>query len=253
MNILSISNPSLQNAYNDYLDKVEEVEYFFNFIDLLENSKNLEIQGKNKITNHEISPFIIERNLIETIQSSGFLLLYNLIESTMTASIDSIYQTLHHLEIQHHQHNPDLFIFTLKENLRKDLMKQYASIFSIEGIKEISTQKMHFFGTIINKGYDKKNLFNGNIDFAEIDNLSTSRFGFKVKPITGSPFNPQHILTIKTKRNELAHGAFTFNEVSKTLAIGELKSHFDSTIKLLNGVFQSVDYYLANQNYLEPI
>ncbi|WP_411911189.1 MAE_28990/MAE_18760 family HEPN-like nuclease [Acinetobacter baumannii] len=65
------------------------------------------------------------------------------------------------------------------------------------------------------------------------------------------PFNPQHILTIKTKRNELAHGAFTFNEVSRTLAIGELKKHFDSTIKLLDGVFSSIDCYLQNQKYLE--
>lgn len=251
MNNLNISNHYLNNAYNDYLDKFEEVENFFNFIDLLENSKHLNIQGVNKISNQNIPSFSIERNLIETIQSSGFLLLYNLIESTMTSTIDSIYQTLHQLEIQHHQQNTDLFIFTLKTNLRNELMKQYASIFSIESIKEISKQKVNFFGTIIDKGYDKKNLFNGNIDFSEINNVSSNRFGFKVQPISGLPFDTKHILTIKTKRNELAHGAFTFNEVSKTLAIGELRKHFDSTIKLLNGVFQSIDNYLINQNYLE--
>ncbi|HBM1136164.1 TPA: hypothetical protein LUC71_002912, partial [Acinetobacter baumannii] len=174
-----------------------------------------------------------------------------LIESTMTASIDAIYQTLQQLEVKYSSNNTELFIFTLSENLRKELLKQYSSIFSSEGIKEISSQKIHIFGTIINKGYNKKNLFNGNIDCAEINNIAMNRFGFKVRPLEGMPFNPQHILTIKTKRNELAHGAFTFNEVSRTLAIGELKKHFDSTIKLLDGVFSSIDCYLQNQKYLE--
>ncbi|MDC5220439.1 MAE_28990/MAE_18760 family HEPN-like nuclease [Acinetobacter baumannii] len=228
-----------------------EVRHFFDFIDILENSKELEIKGNKKISNEPISPFRIERNLIETIQSSGFLLLYNLIESTMTASIDAIYQTLQQLEVKYSSNNTELFIFTLSENLRKELLKQYSSIFSSEGIKEISSQKIHIFGTIINKGYNKKNLFNGNIDCAEINNIAMNRFGFKVRPLEGMPFNPQHILTIKTKRNELAHGAFTFNEVSRTLAIGELKKHFDSTIKLLDGVFSSIDCYLQNQKYLE--
>ncbi|MCZ3201092.1 MAE_28990/MAE_18760 family HEPN-like nuclease [Acinetobacter baumannii] len=251
MYTLNITNSFLNDAYIDYCDKVLEVRHFFDFIDILENSKELEIKGNKKISNEPISPFRIERNLIETIQSSGFLLLYNLIESTMTASIDAIYQTLQQLEVKYSSNNTELFIFTLSENLRKELLKQYSSIFSSEGIKEISSQKIHIFGTIINKGYNKKNLFNGNIDCAEINNIAMNRFGFKVRPLEGMPFNPQHILTIKTKRNELAHGAFTFNEVSRTLAIGELKKHFDSTIKLLDGVFSSIDCYLQNQKYLE--
>lgn len=251
MYTLKITNSFLNDAYIDYCDKVQEVRHFFDFIDILENSKELEIKGNEKISNEPISPFRIERNLIETIQSSGFLLLYNLIESTMTATIDAIYQTLQQLEVKYSSNNTDLFIFSLSENLRKELLKQYSSIFSNEGIKEISSQKIHIFGTIINKGYNKKNLFNGNIDCAEINNIAMNRFGFKVRPLDGMPYNPQHILTIKTKRNELAHGAFTFNEVSRTLAIGELKKHFDSTIKLLDGVFSSIDCYLQNQKYLE--
>lgn len=253
MNQLNITNGILNSAYFDFLAKVQEVETFFKLIDLLENTKNLEISGLEKINNNPINPFKVERSLIETIQSSGFLLLYNLIESTMTAAIDSIYQTLQRLEVQYHQSNTDLFIFTLREDLRKEFLKQYSSIFSNEGIKEISTQKTYIFGTLTNKGYNKKNLFNGNIDCAEINEISFKKFGFKVRPISGFPFDPEHILTIKTKRNELAHGALTFNEVSNSLAIGELRIHFDSTLRLLNGVFLSVDNYLINQRYLEPV
>ncbi|EPK3299811.1 MAE_28990/MAE_18760 family HEPN-like nuclease, partial [Acinetobacter baumannii] len=129
MYTLNITNSFLNDAYIDYCDKVLEVRHFFDFIDILENSKELEIKGNKKISNEPISPFRIERNLIETIQSSGFLLLYNLIESTMTASIDAIYQTLQQLEVKYSSNNTELFIFTLSENLRKELLKQYSSIF----------------------------------------------------------------------------------------------------------------------------
>ena len=249
MNNLIITNTILKNAYLDYLDKCTEVDDFFKLIDFLENTKNISAQGVDKITSVQ-KQIAIDKKLIETIQSSGFLLLYNLIESTMTAAIDSIYQNLQHLE-QQHQNSPNLFIFELKENLRKSLIKQYAGIFSGDGIKEIAISKISFFGSIINQGYDKKNLFNGNIDCSEIDDITKNKFGFKVHPVAGQPYNAQHILSIINKRNTLAHGSQTFREVSSYLALGDLHKHFDSTIKLLDGVFLSIENYLVNQKYLE--
>lgn len=249
MDALRISNSILESAYLDYRDKCDEVHNFFKFIDFLENSKNIEAQGADKISSSKVK-VLINKDLIETIQSSGFLLLYNLIESTMTAAIDAIYQNLQQLE-QEHKNSPNLFIFKLKEGLRKSLIKQYSGIFSIEGINNISSNKTSFFGSIINQGYDKKNLFNGNIDCAEITHIARNRFGFKVNPIPGSPYNTEHILDIKNKRNTLAHGSQTFREVSQLLALGELQNHFDSTIKLLEGVFASIDNYLTNEEYLE--
>lgn len=249
MNTLTISNPILGDAYLDYKDKCDEVHNFFKFINFLENTRNIKAEGSDKIdsSSKEVE---INGDLIETIQSSGFLLLYNLIESTMTAAIDAIYQNLQRLE-QQHPNSSNLFIFELKDSLRKSLIKQYSGIFSIEGIKKISSTKTSFFGSIINQGYDKKNLFNGNIDCAEIDDITRSRFGFKVRPVHGSPYDKQHILDIKNKRNTLAHGSQTFREVSQSLALGELQNHFESTIKLLDGVFSSIDYYLTNERYLE--
>jgi hypothetical protein len=249
MNNLTITNAILNNAYLDYVDKCAEVDNFFKLIDFLENTKNISASGADKISS-EGKQIAIDRSLIETIQSSSFLLLYNLIESTMTAAIDAIYQNLQHLE-QQHQNTPNLFIFNLKKNLRKSLIKQYAGIFSIDGINDFSENKKSFFSSVINHGYDKKNLFNGNIDCSQIDDITRNKFGFKVFPFNGELYNSQHILSIKNKRNNLAHGSQTFTEVSQHLAVGELQKHFDSVIKLLNGVFSSIEHYLVNQKYLD--
>jgi len=251
MNNLVITNPILNSAYLDYIDKCEEVNDFFTLIDFLESTKNISVMGNDKISAEE-KQIVLDRSLIGTIQSSSFLLLYNLIESTMTAAIDAIYKNLQHLE-QQHQNVPNLFIFNLKENLRKSLIKQYAGIFSIEGIKVLSDNKRSFFSSVISNGYDKKNLFNGNIDYSQIDDIARNQFGFKVKPVNGNLYDTNHILAVKNKRNNLAHGSQTFTEVSQYLAVGELKQHLDSVINLLNGVFSSIENYLVNQSYLEPV
>ncbi len=60
------------------------------------------------------------------------------------------------------------FIFHLRESIRKHVLKQYGSIFSNDGIAEISSNRLSVFNTIIDKGYDRKSLFNGNIDYALI-------------------------------------------------------------------------------------
>ena len=250
MNNLVITNPILNSAYLDYIDKCEEVNDFFTLIDFLESTKNISVMGNDKISAEE-KQIVLDRSLIGTIQSSSFLLLYNLIESTMTAAIDAIYKNLQHLE-QQHQNVPNLFIFNLKENLRKSLIKQYAGIFSIDGINDFTENKRSFFSSVINSGYDKKNLFNGNIDCSQIDDITRKKFGFKVLPFDGQLYDSQHILSIKNKRNNLAHGSQTFTEVSRYLAMGELKEHLESVINLLNGVFSSIENYLTNQKYLEP-
>ena len=250
MNNLTITNAILNNAYLDYVDKCSEVTNFFNLVAFLENTKDISAKGLNKVSSEEKS-IVIDRPLIETIQSSSFLLLYNLIESTMTAAIDAIYQNLQHLE-QQHQNTPNLFIFNLTKNLRKSLIKQYAGIFSIDGINDFTENIRSFFSSVINSGYDKKNLFNGNIDCSQIDDITRKKFGFKVLPFDGQLYDSQHILSIKNKRNNLAHGSQTFTEVSRYLAMGELKEHLESVINLLNGVFSSIENYLTNQKYLEP-
>ena len=136
--------------------------------------------------------------------------------------------------------------------MRKSLIKQYAGIFSIDGINDFTENKRSFFSSVINSGYDKKNLFNGNIDCSQIDDITRKKFGFKVLPFDGQLYDSQHILSIKNKRNNLAHGSQTFTEVSRYLAMGELKEHLESVINLLNGVFSSIENYLTNQKYLEP-
>lgn len=248
---LTIRNLELLNAYIDYSDKLKDINDYLNLTNTLDALRAPLLIGKDTETQENIS-FPIERNLKKTLRSSMYLLLYNLIESTMTACIDAIYTTLKKLEIQHHTQHTDYFIFQLRESIRKHLLKQYGSIFSTDGVVEISNQKRSVFNTIIDKGYDKKDLFNGNIDFAVIKD-EAKKFGFNVRPLNPPDglFNPVDILNIKTHRNILAHGAETFSECGNRLSIGEMTTKLHSTTNMLNAVFVAIDNYLVNESFYE--
>ncbi len=253
MSLLNIENSYLSSAYNDFNDKLKDIDDYLELINTLDNTKGALLSGQDSITSEPVS-LLIERNLKKTLRSSAFLLLYNLIESTMTAAIDAIYANLQFLEVEHQAKNSDYFIFKLKDSIRKHLLKQYSSIFSVDGIKTISLNKTGVFSTIIDKGYDKKQLFNGNIDFSVIKD-EAKRFGFNIKPLSPPHglFDTDDILNIKNKRNRLAHGAETFSECGQNIAIGEMKKKFISTVNMLNAVFIAIDKYLNDQEYLEPV
>lgn len=252
MTVLSINNPDLLNAYIDYSDKLLDINDYLELINTLDDIKNPSLLGESITSNQSVS-LSIERNLKKTLRSSTYLLLYNLIESTMTACIDAIYSTLKKLEIQHQANqNTDYFIFQLRDSIRKHILKQYGSIFSNDGIITISDNRLSVFNTIIDKGYDKKGLFNGNIDYSVIRD-EAKKFGFNVRPIDppAGLFDPEDILNIKTNRNILAHGGETFSECGNRLSIGEMSKKFDSTVNMLNAVFIAIDNYLVSESFYE--
>ncbi len=248
---LSITNPELLNAYIDYSDKLQDINDYLELTNTLDNIKNPTLLGES-ITSNESVSLAIQRNLKKTLRSSTYLLLYNLIESTMTACIDAIYSNLRKLEIQHHSQHTDYFIFQLRDSIRKHILKQYGSIFSTDGIITISNRRISVFNTIIDKGYDKKDLFNGNIDYAVIRE-EAKKFGFNVRPINPPEgvFDPEDILNIKTNRNILAHGSETFSECGNRLSIGEMSKKFNSTVNMLNAVFIAIDNYLVSESFYE--
>ena len=252
MSELTVNNPELLDAYIDYTDKLQDISDYLELTNLLDNIRSPQLIGEDIITQDPKS-LSIQRNLKKTLRSTTYLLLYNLIESTMTACIDAIYSTLKRLEIHHHaQQSTDYFIFHLRESIRKHVLKQYGSIFSNDGIAEISNNRLSVFNTIIDKGYDKKSLFNGNIDYALIRE-EAKKFGFNVRPLDppNGLFDPEDILNIKTNRNILAHGAETFSECGNRLSIGEMSKKFTSTVNLLNAVFAAIDNYLISEAFYE--
>jgi hypothetical protein len=143
----------MQTVILDFNTRVQEINEYFSFLEGLDNKtikltslENID-EEKNKLIDYDL--------LTKTLKANSFLLLYNLVESTMRNAIESIFDELQNKDISYDQIRPELKKIVLK-NLKKrnidDLHKSTTAI-SID---------------IITAGFDREDLFSGNLDGRKI-------------------------------------------------------------------------------------
>jgi len=220
--------------FQDFNERSREVSKYFIFLKSLE-------QGTTKLSmvgNGE-SPKIrkIDSELIKTLKASGFLLLYNLVEATMRNAIEAIFDELRSQGVSYDRISPQLKKIVLK-NLKK---RNPDIIFS--SITAISID-------IITAGFDKQDLFSGNIDGKKIRETATE-YGFSHLTDSVRTANGSDLLTIKSNRNDLAHGIKSFAEIGRDKSADELLEIKNKTVRYLKQILQNIEQYLSNEGYLD--
>ncbi|NEP38153.1 MAG: hypothetical protein F6K25_10720 [Okeania sp. SIO2G4] len=215
--------------FQDFKERSKEVSKYFIFLKNLEQGTiQLAMEGKAKAKIKEI-----DSELIKTLKASAFLLLYNLIESTMRDAIEAIFDELQSQGISFNKIRPELKKIVL-ENLKN---KSSSEVYHI--IVDISLD-------IIKVGFDRKKLFSGNIDAKQIKKTA-DKYGFSADTKTDS----SDLLTVKTNRNDLAHGIKSFAEVGKEKSADELIKIKNNVVKYLRQILENIETYLTNQEYLD--
>jgi ribosomal protein S8 len=208
----------MTNVKRTFQDRVLEINLYFSFIDSFTPPSGLEDVNK-----------ILKSNLI--------LMLYNLVESSISNSIEEI-----HNNIYANSTSFDILKSGLKETIIKNLNRKNPKNF-IQNLNSIATD-------IVKKCFDKQKVFNGNVDSRKIRDLSSS-YGFNSNTNYSSTKNGEALVVIKGKRNDLAHGIFSFVEVGKEYTIQDLEIMKDQTINYLTEIISNIEIYLNNQEYLQ--
>lgn len=220
--------------FQDFNERSKEVSKYFIFLKSLEQSTTKlsmeDRQGKAKIKQ-------IDSELLKTLKASGFLLLYNLVEATMRNAIEAIFDELRSKGISYDQIRPELKKIVLK-NLKK---RNPDDIFA--KITAISID-------IITAGFDKEDLFSGNLDGRKIRSTATE-YGFSHKTDYSKTGDGSDLLTVKTNRNDLAHGFKSFTEVGRDKTADELVEIKNKVVKYLKQILVNIEQYLSNKDYLD--
>lgn len=199
-------------------ERTNEVEAYFSFIE------TYTLTGTNDDLNK-----ILKSNLL--------LMLYNLIESTMSNAVEEIHNEIYLRTVSFN---------TLKIELRKRLIKYLKNNLNpdqfVTGINDIALD-------IVKQCFDKQKLFNGNIDSKKIRELSDN-YGFSSNTDYNQTKHGSCLVTIKGRRNDLAHGTFSFTEVGKDYSIGDLEKMKTETINYLTEIIGNIELYLTNQEYI---
>ncbi|MDR0573981.1 MAG: hypothetical protein LBG96_08145 [Tannerella sp.] len=217
----------MNNTKIEYQKRLSEVEIYFDTLTLLD-------KGSCKIVCVDIIGNQINKDvdadLSTILKANGFLLLYNLVEATMRNSIKAIFNSVHSkcLTFKH---------FT--DNIRKIWIKQ--EIKNIQQDDILSLSKKILENELLVFQAECVNI-SGNIDAQKIRDIA-KQFGFQESK------NGRDLVTIKDKRNKLAHGEFTFSEIGKECAISDLIRYKDSTKNYLDDVLDKIENYIKDEGF----
>ncbi len=215
--------------FQNFNERSKEVSKYFIFLKSLEQgTTKLAMEGKAGKKIKEIEP-----ELIKTLKASAFLLLYNLVESTMRDAIEEIFNEMKNQSVSFDKIRPKLKKIVIQNLKRRNPDKV------LQKIVDISLD-------IITAGFDKEELFSGNIDAQKIK-ATAKEYGFSAKTKTDS----SDLLTVKNNRNDLAHGIKSFAEVGKDKSADELIKIKDKVVKYLRQILENIQTYIDNQEYLD--
>ncbi|NEP78553.1 MAG: hypothetical protein F6K39_10405 [Okeania sp. SIO3B3] len=219
--------------FQDFKERSKEVSKYFIFLKNLEQGTiKLAMEGKGKPKIKEI-----DSELIKTLKASAFLLLYNLVESTMRNVIEAIFDELQNQGVSFDKIRPELKKIVLYNLKRRNPDKV------LQKIIDISLD-------IITAGFDKEELFSGNID-ARLIKDTAKKYGFSWQTDYKKTSDGSDLLTVKDNRNNLAHGIKSFAEVGKEKTADELIEIKNKVIKYLRQILKNIEIYINNRGYLD--
>lgn len=220
----------MNNTFAEYNKRLSEVELYFDSLSLLDKG-TCEIKCVDIVGN--VTTKSIDTQLSTILKANGFLLLYNLIEATIRKSIDAVLNSIH---------NESVSFGTLSDKLRKIWLRQES--------KNMNSEKLiHIAESILNRSiisFEKESInISGNIDAQEIRNILKQLGGTEIS-------DGRNLKIIKDKRNNLAHGEFTFSEIGRNYTIRDLIKYKEETTNYLLSVLKEIESFITNKMYLMP-
>jgi hypothetical protein len=218
----------MTTVQTDFTTRVEEVSRYFLFLREFQESR-----VSFSAPPESASPFISTEKdaLFKTLKANGFLLLYNLVESTLKNAIEAIFDDLQGKAISF-------------DACRKEIRKIVLSNLKKHDVDTILPKIATISTDVIAHSFRKNELFSGNVDGRRVRAVAGA-YGFK---------NPAHksdeLLTVKTHRNDLAHGIKSFADVGRDFDLARLETIHAEVVGFMKELLVNIATYIANKEYL---
>ncbi|QNB06024.1 hypothetical protein G5S34_04020 [Herbaspirillum frisingense] len=237
---MTTSIPAMVGAEETYSSRCREIERFFEMLQFMRDNRDSRLCGEpSDVANP--NTYAIGRDLEKTLRASAYLMLYNLVEATMTGAIDAIHQ---------HIADEQVGFDELKEDVRRIAIKGLRKAVLSEMPSELLDAAIPISSALIWLGFDKKDLFSGNLDGRLIKDKA-KEYGFQVADHDkAASRDGVRLLNVKTKRNELAHGGISFEDCGQDTSVDELVAIFDEIKIFIRAVLNGISEYLLTRGYL---
>lgn len=178
-----------------------------------------------------------ERRLL-TLRAGTFLLLYNLIEATTRGAIEAIHDRIVTDQVP---------FGSLTQPLRREVVRR----FKLGADPAVNHTMGDFPCEFVAVALDQGIKLAGNVDARYIRELGAC-YGFSCDTLTEKTWGGADLVTIKTNRNDLAHGEKTFEEVGRDYPSRELLALSRRSMSFMGQILENVRAHLDAKGYLDP-
>lgn len=212
----------------DFQDRVAEIEAYFALIRRLDVGEVLLTKRDRAEAAYAASE---QNDLVRTLKASAFLLLYNLMESTVVNAIEAIFDEFSTKNVSYD---------SCCQQVRRVVLGNLRQHSPAEILPNLSS----FATDVVTKTFRKKKIVSGNVDARRIKDMA-DEYGFAHPAADGRP-----LLSVKSNRNDLAHGSKSFAEVGRDHTVAELIDMKDKVVAYLSAMMNNVAAYISQQHYL---
>jgi hypothetical protein len=235
----------------DFQDRVDEIEAYIEFVGRIDSEDAQLLQADASTPAYSSNA---KDDLLRTMRASAFLLLYNLMESTVTNAVEAIFDELETQRVDFDD---------CSERLRAIVLTNL----KVCSVKDLLPNIQRLASDIISRTFRKNEVVSANVDARLIRDLADT-YGFDAPEVpqvwqqaeargfptvlpSGQrlPATGGSLLTVKTHRNNLAHGSSSFSEVGKNFTHNDIVIIKCEVIAYLDTVLKNVSDYLKAQQY----
>jgi hypothetical protein len=221
----------------DFQARVDEIQGYFEFIKSVDNEK---IQLIDRDLQTQSYSAVQRDNLLRTLKASAFLMLYNLMEATVKNAFEAVFDELETRRISYDVCRKEIKLLIL-ENLK---FCNHQDHLRNRGVTDVLELLNNLAIDAVGKTFQKDDVVSGNVDAREIKSLASS-YGIDHPAANGAD-----LLTVKTNRNDLAHGSKTFAEIGRDFDMPRMINIKNAVIVYLSKFMANVSTYLNQQQYL---
>ena len=212
----------------DFTTRADEVTRYFQFLREFDEERVNFVAlptGQSSISSAD------QVALFKTLKANGFLLLYNLVESTVKNAIEAIFDEFKTQGVSFDACSEEVRKIVLT-NLRHHNVEKILPALSAISID------------VVVATFRKDELFDGNVDARRIRKVADN-YGFR------SPNGKSdELLTVKTNRNDLAHGNKSFADVGRDYDVERLEKIKSEVVTFLEELLDNIADYITTASYL---
>lgn len=218
----------MTTVQQDFQTRAGEIENYFRFVEQL-------AEGNLRLTASEPSAASLSEDdhdsLLKTLKANGFILLYNLVESTMKNAIEAVFEEFRAKGVSF-------------DDCREEVRQIVVSNLKAHNPERVFTVLTPLAQKILTETFRKEKAFAGNVDAKKIREVAKD-YGFSPPKAKGD-----NLLTVKSQRNDLAHGDKAFAEVGRDFDVKRLVKIKVEVLDYLREVLGNISSYLVNKEYL---